>query len=135
MANTESSAGFSFVALAAAGAIAVLARAAAVSQQPRPNTTREDVSTKSSCTEINRASSLLAGAVLADSAVEHYRGSFHNTAMYLPLAISAQALVAGVQGMIDRNGGADVRRVASHQLAVINGTAGLGALDLIGREE
>ena len=29
--------------------------------------------------------SLLAGAVLADSAIEHYRGSFHNPAMIAPL--------------------------------------------------
>ena len=75
---------------------------------------------------MNLASSLLAGAVLADSAVEHYRGSFHNKAMYLPLAISAQALIAGVGGMGARSGGADIRREASHQLAVVNGAAGIG---------
>jgi hypothetical protein len=69
---------------------------------------------------------LLAGAVLADSAIEHYRGSFHNKAMYLPLAVSAQTLVAGFHGMLARNGRADIRREASHQLAVANGAAGLG---------
>jgi hypothetical protein len=46
--------------------------------------------------------------------------------MYLPLAVSAQTLVAGLHGMAARNGGADVRREASHQLAVVNGAAGLG---------
>jgi hypothetical protein len=76
--------------------------------------------------KINRASSLLAGAVLADSAVEHYRGSFHNKVMYLPLAVSAQTLVAGLHGMAAQNGGADTRRKASHQLAVVNGAAGMG---------
>jgi hypothetical protein len=76
--------------------------------------------------KINLASSLLAGAVFADSAVEHYRGSFHNKAMYLPLAVSAHALVAGVHGMVAQNGGADARREASYQLAVANGAAGLG---------
>ncbi len=35
---------------------------------------------------------LLAGAVLADSALEHYRGSFDNRAMPVPLAGSALAL-------------------------------------------
>jgi hypothetical protein len=69
---------------------------------------------------------LLAGAVLADSAVEHYRGSFHNKAMYLPLAVSAQNLVAGLHGMVGQNGRADTRREASHQLAVVNGAAGIG---------
>jgi hypothetical protein len=63
---------------------------------------------------------------LADSAVEHYRGSFHKKAMYLPLAISAQTLVAGFHGSVARNGWADTRREASHQLAVVNGAAGIG---------
>jgi hypothetical protein len=76
--------------------------------------------------KINLASSLLAGAVLADSAVEHYRGSFHNKAMYLPLAISAQTLLADLHGISARDGGDDLRRKASHQLAVVNGAAGLG---------
>jgi hypothetical protein len=76
--------------------------------------------------QINRASTLLAGAVLADSAVEHYRGSFHNKVMYLPLAISAQTVVAGLHGTVDRDGSVDVRREASNQLAVINGIAGTG---------
>jgi hypothetical protein len=63
---------------------------------------------------------------MADTAVEHYRGSFHNKAMYLPLAVSAQTVVAGLHGIAARNGGADVRREVSHQLAVVNGGAGLG---------
>jgi hypothetical protein len=63
---------------------------------------------------------------LADSAIEHYRGSFHNKAMYLSLAISAQTLAADVHGIAARNSSGDVRREASHQLAVVNGAAGLG---------
>ena len=42
---------------------------------------------------MNRAAGLIATSVLADSAVEHYRGSFHNKAMVAPLVTSA--LVAG----------------------------------------
>ncbi len=76
--------------------------------------------------KINRASFLLAGAVLADSAVEHYRGSFHNKAMYLPLAVSTQTLVAGLHGIAAQSGHGDVRREASHLVAVIAGTAGIG---------
>ena len=127
MANTQTSAGFGFAALAAAGALAVLANGQrrhlnrTVRPPPQPTSPQNQAAQK-----LNRASSLLAGAVLADSAVEHYRGSFHNKAMYLPLAVSAQALVAGLQGMVARDGGADVRREASHQLAVVNGAVGLG---------
>jgi len=90
---------------------------------PPPETTSAQ---NQAAQKINCASSLLAGAVLADSAVEHYRGSFHNKAMYLPLAVSAQTLAAGLHGIGAQGGGADVRRKASHQLAVINGAAGLG---------
>ena len=49
-------------------------------------------------TALHTASGLLAAAVLADSAVEHYRGSFHNPAMYLPLASSALGLTASLSG-------------------------------------
>ena len=76
--------------------------------------------------QLNRASALLAGAALADSAVEHYRGSFHNKAMYLPLGVAAQAFVASLHGAVDRAQGPDSRREASHWLAVVNGIAGSG---------
>jgi hypothetical protein len=72
------------------------------------------------------ASALLAGAVLADSAVEHYRGSFHNKVMYLPLGIASQAIVANLHGAVDRIARSDSRREASHWLAIANGIAGLG---------
>src|SRR3954453_3381544 len=35
---------------------------------------------------LNRACGMLAFSVLADSGLEHYRGGFHNKAMYAPLA-------------------------------------------------
>jgi hypothetical protein len=128
LAKTQTSAGYGFLALAAAGAVAVLvsaqrrhlARPALAPPQATPPRQNQ------AAQKITRASSLLAGAVLADSAVEHYRGSFHNKAMYLPLAVSAQTLAAGLHGIAAQSGGADVRREASHRLAVINGTAGLG---------
>jgi hypothetical protein len=63
---------------------------------------------------------------LADSAAEHYRGSFHNKVMYLPLGIASQAAFASLHGTVDRDHGPDARREASHWLAVVNGAAGLG---------
>ena len=47
---------------------------------------------------LHGASALLGASVLADSAVEHYRGSFENPGMYTPLVVSALAIVAGVDG-------------------------------------
>jgi hypothetical protein len=128
LATTQISAGFGFLALAAAGAVAVLVSAQrrhlATPSLSAPQATPSRQ--KQAAQKINLASSLLAGAVLADSAVEHYRGSFHNKAMYLPLAVSAQTLAAGLHGIAAQDGGADVRREASHQLAIANGAAGLG---------
>jgi hypothetical protein len=127
LANTQRSTGFGFVALAAAGAVAVLANAHRRHfNRPALPPPEKTSAQNQAAQKINLASSLLAAAVLADSAVEHYRGSFHNKAMYLPLAISAQTLVAGLHGTATRNDGDDARREASHQLAVVNGTAGLG---------
>jgi hypothetical protein len=128
LANPQTSTGFGFVVLVAVGAVAVLANAqrrhfSRPALPPPKATTSNQIH---AAQKINLGSSLLAGAVLADSAVEHYRGSFHNKAMYLPLAISAQTLVADLHGIATRNGADDVRREASHRLAVVNGTAGLG---------
>ncbi len=43
---------------------------------------------------LNRAAGILAAAVLLDSAMEHYRGSFHNKAMVAPLISSSLSLLA-----------------------------------------
>ena len=66
---------------------------------------------------------LLAGAVLADSAIEHYRGSFDNRAMPIPVAASAFALLT--------NGGLAIGRslplaMSVHVASGAVGTAGLG---------
>jgi hypothetical protein len=41
--------------------------------------------------QLDRGAAILALSVFCDSAVEHYRGSFQNRAMYVPLAVSALA--------------------------------------------
>src|ERR1700704_2358659 len=51
---------------------------------------------------LNRGSALLAASVLMDSAVEHYRGSFANRAMYTPLLVSALTLAISAHGTTDR---------------------------------
>ena len=67
--------------------------------------------------------SVLAFSVLADSAIEHYRGSFHNPAMFAPLAVSGLSLglngglAAGVRGQAS---------IAAHLGAVATGLIGLG---------
>jgi hypothetical protein len=44
---------------------------------------------------------MLAFSVLADSAIEHYRGSFKNKAMYVPLVVSSLALGVSMHGLAD----------------------------------
>ena len=64
---------------------------------------------------------LAGGSVLADSAIEHYRGSFHNRAMYLPLAVSALTLAVSAHGMPREPRGADT--AAARRLSLAASTA------------
>ncbi|HEY3850991.1 MAG TPA: hypothetical protein VGL87_08485, partial [Steroidobacteraceae bacterium] len=50
---------------------------------------------------LNRAAGTLAACVLSDSVVEHYRGSFHNKTMFVPLASAALSLLASAHGAAD----------------------------------
>src|SRR5581483_6064173 len=74
----------------------------------------------------NLGAALLALAVLADSAVEHYRGSFHNRTMYAPLASAALALGGGLHGTLDRRPARHPVRDAIYAIAAVTGVAGLG---------
>ncbi|MGH2487931.1 MAG: hypothetical protein ACRDHE_18170 [Ktedonobacterales bacterium] len=58
--------------------------------------------------------------------MEHYRGSFHNRAMYAPLASAALALGGSLHGTMDRRAAPHPWRDAIYALAAITGIAGLG---------
>ncbi len=75
---------------------------------------------------LNRAAGFLAGSVLADSAVEHYRGSFENPAMYAPLLSAAWSLAMSGHGVSDRRAGAHLVRDAAYLLAGVTGLIGTG---------
>jgi hypothetical protein len=77
--------------------------------------------------DLNRASSLIAASVLMDSAVEHYRGSFHNKAMYAPLVSSALSLLAGFHGAGDHRPAPHPARDAVYAAAALIGLIGTGA--------
>jgi hypothetical protein len=73
---------------------------------------------------LDQAAALLAFSALADSAIEHYRGSFHNKAMYAPLAASALTLATSV-----RKAGSNRAPVSGdivNGLAVATGAVGSG---------
>lgn len=65
-------------------------------------------------------------SVLADSGVEHYRGSFENRLMYLPLGVSAATLAASLFGIIDGRAQPHPARDSVYGLAALTGAAGLG---------
>jgi hypothetical protein len=70
----------------------------------------------------------LSGSVLLDSAVEHYRGSFANTAMILPVGSAALSLVAnaGLSASGQRTERVEGAIVSVHWASAATGLAGLG---------
>jgi len=75
---------------------------------------------------LNRAAGLLAASVLADSAVEHYRGSFKNKAMFTPLVISTLTLATSLHGTSDSRRAAHFGRDATYLAAALTGLIGTG---------
>jgi hypothetical protein len=74
----------------------------------------------------NRGSAVLAASVLTDSAMEHYRGSFSNVAMYVPPVVATFSLLAGLHGGADRNARKHNIRHAIYWSAALTGVAGTG---------
>jgi hypothetical protein len=80
-------------------ALAALGTFAAIeTHRPRPARVRRPLSARrEAARRIDWGAALLALAALSDSGIEHYRGSFHNKAMYVPLGVSALTLAASVR--------------------------------------
>ncbi|MEK6346664.1 MAG: hypothetical protein V4764_04255 [Burkholderia sp.] len=107
-------------------ALAGLAAVAGVALT-RGRRTRPDTATQAhveAARTFNRSSALLALSVLADSAMEHYRGSFDNPAMFAPLAASVGSLLAGAHGGRDRAPQRHPVRDAAFVAAALAGVAG-----------
>ena len=75
---------------------------------------------------LNRAAGTLAASVLADSSVEHYRGSFKNKAMFTPLIVSALTLATSIHGTSDMRPVAHRVRDTTYLLAAATGLIGTG---------
>lgn len=75
---------------------------------------------------LNRSAATLATSVLLDSAVEHYRGSFKNKAMFTPLIVSALTLAVSAHGTADKRPAAHNVRDLTYILAASVGVAGTG---------
>ncbi len=105
------------------GAAVLAATAAAVGsavlRRPRDGATAADTAGRACAHGIRRSAALLAGSVLADSLVEHYRGAFENPGMFAPLGVSALVVAADT-------GDIWPGRELAHAAAVATGTAGVG---------
>ena len=88
----------------------------------RPNTS----ATVRAARRLNRAAGTLAASVLADSSVEHYRGSFKNKAMFTPLIVSALTLATSIHGTSDMRPVAHRARDTTYLLAAATGLIGTG---------
>jgi len=75
---------------------------------------------------LNRAAGVIAASVLADSTVEHYRGSFENNAMVAPIAASLLSLLVSAHGHADRRRGSHWLRDGIYAAAAVTGLIGTG---------
>ena len=73
---------------------------------------------------LNRAAGTIALSVLIDSAMEHYRGDFHNPFMATPLLTSAASLAVSVHGVADARASSHTARDMTYGVAGLVGIAG-----------
>jgi hypothetical protein len=96
----------------------VLSNTSAPRKPPRP------IYRSTPSRSLHAAAGLLSLSVLADSAVEHYRGSYKNPGMVTPLVASSLGAAAGAGGALGI--GSPKRRAGLYGLAGAVGLAGLG---------
>lgn len=75
---------------------------------------------------LNRAAGTIAASVLIDSAMEHYRGNFHNKAMWTPLLTSSASIAVSIHGLSDKRHGAHPVRDLVYAVAGLVGAIGTG---------
>ena len=96
-------------------------------EKPRVRTAepREEPEHVGAARYLNGAAAILSFSVLTDSAMEHYRGAYHNPAMYLPPAVSG-ALLANSLQMTLTPAHCGVARTALCGVALATGIGGFG---------
>lgn len=75
---------------------------------------------------LNRAAGIISISVLFDSAMEHYRGNFHNKAMWTPIVTSLSSIAVSAHGLADRRHRAHPVRDAVYLAAGFVGLIGTG---------
>lgn len=119
---------FGFLAVGILGAVVVARRRHATGTPapalPMPIRARPRLGPIDCARRVNWATALLASSVLIDSGIEHYRGSFHNKAMYVPLGVATLMLAASLSDGARRIGSGAIGGAALDRLAL--GASALG---------
>ena len=76
--------------------------------------------------QLHGAAAILGVSVLMDSAVEHYRGSFKNSAMVMPLISSALNIVSSLHGLSASESDSHMGRTLAYVGAIGVGALGTG---------
>ncbi|MFL6605006.1 MAG: hypothetical protein ACJ8R9_27240 [Steroidobacteraceae bacterium] len=76
--------------------------------------------------QLSLSAAMLGFSVLTDAGVEHYRGSFQNRAMYVPLVSAALTLGASLFAITDSGSSRHGLRDTVYALAAATGLVGLG---------
>ena len=123
----HSALGLSCAALAGVLALALVRRAQPVLRGRRPRApTIDPHAAVRSAQRLNRAAGMIAASVMADSAAEHYRGSFHNKAMMAPLISATLSLAVSAHGNADKRAAAHKMRDGVYAAAILTGLIGTG---------
>ncbi len=94
--------------------------------QPQPSAANKLSVHVDTARGFNQGSSLLALSVLADSGMGHYRGSFANPAMFVPVIAATLSLFAGLHGGRDTRAASHILRHGIYSFAAAAGLAGTG---------
>ncbi len=76
--------------------------------------------------QLHGAAALIGISVLLDSAIEHYRGSFKNPAMVLPIVSSALNIASSIHGMSAAESDSHKARTVTYAAAIAVGALGTG---------
>ena len=113
------------MALLGLAALAMTRRAPTAAIVPARDAGLDPTAAVRAAQRLNRAAGVLAASVLADSAVEHYRGQFHNRAMVTPLIAASLSLAVSAHGNGDRRPVPHRVRDGVYALAGLTGFVGL----------
>ncbi len=86
----------------------------------------DELATVRAARRLNRAAGMIGASVLVDSAMEHYRGEFHNSAMWTPIVSAGLSVAASVHGHRDHGPGAHRGRDLVYAAAGLTGIIGTG---------